>query len=160
MNFCTVPQNQDLSINISLLVISLVVTVLAYCAFPLIYARNRKNAIQRKKYTFLCYGINFLVMLLFAVINGGSSGAPYFLWTWVFSKSGLKTLERRGLLEEVRNNRTVADSCQMSTTKTTAYSLSTSQKICFCRKCGASLKGSDHFCSNCGTEVIAVTEGG
>ena len=160
MNYCTVPQNQDPSINISLLAISLVVTVLAYCAFPLIYARNRKNAIQRKKYTFICYGINFLVMLLFAVINGSSSGAPYFLWTWVFSKSGLKTLERRGLLEEVHNNRTVADSCQMATTETTAYSFSSNQKICFCRKCGASLKGSNHFCSNCGTEVTVVTEGG
>lgn len=160
MNYYTIPYSQDLSTSISLFVVSLGITVLAYCVFPLIYAKSRKNPIQKKKYTRLCYGINFLVMLLFAVINGSSSGAPYFLWTWVFSKSGLKTLERRGLLEEVRNNRTVDDSCQMSTTKTTAYSLSTGQKICFCRKCGASLKGSDHFCSNCGTEVIAVTEGG
>ena len=110
MNYYTIPYSQDLSTNISLLVLSLGLTALAYCAFPLIYAKSRKIPIQKKKYTRLCYGINFLVMLVFAVINGGSSGAPYLLWTWVFSKSGLKTLKHRGLLEETHNDRSTVDS--------------------------------------------------
>ena len=110
MNYYTIPYSQDLSTSISLFVVSLGITVLAYCVFPLIYAKSRKIPIQKKKYTRLCYGINFLVMLVFAVINGGSSGAPYLLWTWVFSKSGLKTLKHRGLLEETHNDRSTVDS--------------------------------------------------
>lgn len=110
MNYCTIPYNQDLSTSISLFIVSLGLTVLAYCAFPLIYAKSRKIAIHKKKYTRLCYGINFLVMLVFVIINGSSSGAPYLLWTWVFSKSGLKTLKQRGLLEETHNDRSTVDS--------------------------------------------------
>ena len=109
MNFLTVSPTQNPSINILSLIISLGLTVLAYCAFPLIYANNCKKAIPKKKYTKLCYGINFLIMLVFALINGGSSGAPYLLWTWVFSKSGLKALERRGLLVEAHSDLSAVD---------------------------------------------------
>ena len=70
------------------IIISLIVTLIVYSAFPLIFSRTRKSNITKEKYYTLCYCINFAVMLLFIAINGElSSGGPYLLWTWVFSSS-------------------------------------------------------------------------
>ena len=82
---------------VPVLLISLLITLVAYGAFPLIFARTRKAVISRKKYNLICFGFNFLVLILFIVLNGSSSAGPYALWTWVFSASGLRTLEERGV---------------------------------------------------------------
>lgn len=82
------------------ILLSLVITLVAYGAFPLIFARVRKDIIAKKEYNILCYCINFLVMMVFIAINGkASSGGAYLIWTCAFSASGLKTLKRRGVLE-------------------------------------------------------------
>ena len=82
--------------------ISLVLTLFIYGAFPVIFAKTRKTPITKKKYKRLCYGINFIGVVFFVALNGASNGAPYILWTWVFSildKSNVKKppLQRRWL---------------------------------------------------------------
>lgn len=142
-----------------LLLISLGITVLTYGAFPVLFVRSRKKIISKKKYTALCYGINFLVMILFFAVNGESSGAPYLLWTWVFSKSGLKTLANNGLIEgnqtdlpEESPNR-LAEHKHASQHVSSVQPTRSTKKIRFCRKCGEALKDDCRFCYKCGTEI-------
>jgi len=173
---------QGPSVYIPLLLVSLVITILAYGAFPFILARTRTKTITKKKYNFLCYGVNFIVMILFIVINGESSGAPYFLWTWVFARSGLKALASRGVLEghdsdflEDDPNRIVEckscgyrnkeyfEACPKCGKHAKQYVYlnqgdKVSDRTCFCRKCGEKLLDGSRFCRKCGTEVIEVPQ--
>ncbi len=87
------------AVYMPVLLISLGITLLAYGIFPIVFAKVRKKTITKKKYTLLCYGVNFFVMFLFLVFNGKSSGAPYILWTGVFLSIGLRTLKKRSVLE-------------------------------------------------------------
>ena len=112
---------------------SLIVTVLVYGAFPLIFANVRNKEITEKKYKRLCYGINIIGMAFFVALNGVSSGAPYLLWTWIFSRWGVNILDSRGVLRDSGN--------------------STTPHICFCRKCGTRLETNSRFCRKCGTAV-------
>lgn len=91
---------QGAGVYIPVILISFVITILAYGIVPFVLARTRKKSITKRKYNFLCYSANFFVMIAFIVINGESAGFPYFLWTWIFTRSGLKTLTDRGLLKE------------------------------------------------------------
>lgn len=87
-------------VYIPIILVSLVITILAYGVYPLIFARARKTVITKKQYNRRCYGINLLVMFVFCAINGeASSGGAYLLWTWIFTSAGLKTLQNRGVLE-------------------------------------------------------------
>lgn len=89
------------AVYVPYILISLVITLIAYGAFPLIYARARRGVITRKKYRRRCFAFNLLVMIGFCVINGGfTSWAPYLLWTTVFSSTGINTLINRGRLGE------------------------------------------------------------
>jgi hypothetical protein len=88
----------------------------------------------------LCYGINAIGLVFFVALNGASNGAPYLLWTWIFSNYGVKTLEAKGLLSDIlpteEENVNIVNS-----------------KICFCRKCGTSIEDGSRFCRKCGTEI-------
>lgn len=153
---------------VPVILVSLVITLVAYGAFPLIFARTRKKVITKRKYNVLCYCVNFLVMLLFIAINdSSSSGGPYFLWTWVFSASGINTLKSRGILDGFQ---------PFDYTKTQTYQASkvvdpevpgeintkpevppaSEEKppIRFCRKCGFELIADSAFCSKCGTAIV------
>ena len=122
------------------IVTSLVVTLLVYGAFPVIFSKTRKTPITKKKYKGLCYGINAIGLVFFVALNGASNGAPYLLWTWIFSNYGVKTLEAKGLLSDIlpteEENVNIVNS-----------------KICFCRKCGTSIEDGSRFCLKCGTEI-------
>ena len=131
---------QGPGVYIPILLLSLIITILGYGAFPFIFARTRKKPVTKKKYRWLCYGINFGVMFLFIVFNGEANGGPYLLWTWLFSRNGIKVLEERGLLKD-NNYIEVEQPAKVD-------------KICFCRKCGAKLIEGSLFCSKCGTEVV------
>ena len=140
------------------IIISLVVTLIAYGAFPLIFSRTRKSNITKKKYYTLCYCINFAAMVLFIAINGEpSSGGPYLLWTWVFSSSGLKTLKCRGLLGESQ-----ADSCSIPSSIeepiiVDAPIVVDHQKSNTCQNCGHKLIDGAAFCNICGAKVSSIT---
>lgn len=101
---------QGPSVYVPVILISLLITLLAYGAFPMIYSRARSQAISSKKFTLHCFGFNFLVFVVFIFINGASSGGPYLLWTGVFSAAGIKVLKDRGVLEGANTNvKTVED---------------------------------------------------
>ena len=145
---------QGPEVYIPILLLSLVITVVAYGAFPLIFAKARKSPITKKKYRGLCYGINVAVMFMFIVINGeASSGGPYLLWTWIFSSWGTRILEDKGLLDDgtyIPSAPTPVQAPQQSKPIVEA------SKICFCRKCGERLIDRSKYCSKCGTEIIEM----
>jgi hypothetical protein len=89
-------------VYIPIVVLSLIITMAAYCAFPLIFAKTRKHTITKIKYNLICYAFNFLIMVLFVAINGKSSGTPYLLWTFVFSLWGERSLQKRDILKAGR----------------------------------------------------------
>lgn len=159
--------NQGPVAYIPIILVSLLITLVAYGAFPLVFARMRKKTITKKKYNLFCYCVNFLVMVLFVAVNGNSSsGAPYLLWTWVFSMSGIKTLKIRGVLEETQNKNYKNDvSTEVANTTISKDSMIAAAehpvseempRIRFCRKCGFELIDGSEFCSRCGT---AITKG-
>ena len=152
---------------IPVILVSLILTLVAYGAFPLGFARTRKKIITKRKYNALCYGINLLMMLLFVAINGeASSGGPYLLWTWVFSASGIQTLKNRGVLEGFQPiDYTKTSTYQASQAMGSGIALETDVKpetfpvpedppIRFCRECGFELIAGSEFCSRCGAAVI------
>ena len=106
------------AVYIPFLLVSLVVTIMAYGAFPYLFARLRKTSITRKKYVLLCYGLNFAVLAIFIIFNGGASnGAPYLLWTSIFSGNGVKYLTRNGLLLKTDNRSKDAPGARKADTK-------------------------------------------
>ena len=130
--------------------ISLAVTLLAYSAFPVLYARVRKNTITKKKYNLHCYLFNFLVMVVFIIFNGESSGGPYFLWTWVFARSGLKKLEERGILEGSQHIQSPVGHVEK---KSAVVSPPVQVQPDHCKQCGKVLLGEAMYCAVCGTKV-------
>lgn len=94
---------QGPSVYIPVLALSVLITVISYCAYPLLLARFRRKPITARKYRVFCYLFNIIVMVFFTALNGSSSGAPYVLWTSVFCHFGKKTLERRNLLVDPDN---------------------------------------------------------
>lgn len=110
---------QDPAAFVLTLIVSLVITLVAYGAFPLIFAMVRNETITKKKYQILCFAINFIVMVVFIAINGEpSSGGPYALWTWAFSILGIKTLKSRGVLEGFSSNASASDKVEKSSIDT------------------------------------------
>ena len=159
--------NQGPAAYIPIILVSLLITLVAYGAFPLVFARMRKKTITKKKYNLFCYCVNFLVMVLFVAVNGNSSsGAPYLLWTWVFSMSGIKTLKIRGVREETQNknykNDVSTEVAEVANTTISKDSMIAAAehpvseempRIRFCRKCGFELIDGSEFCSRCGTAI-------
>ena len=159
--------NQGPAAYIPIILVSLLITLVAYGAFPLVFARMRKKTITKKKYNLFCYCVNFLVMVFFVSVNGNSSsGAPYLLWTWVFSMSGIKTLKIRGVLEETQNknykNDVSTEVAEVANTTISKDSMIAAAehpvseempRIRFCRKCGFELIDGSEFCSRCGTAI-------
>ena len=159
--------NQGPAAYIPMILVSLLITLVAYGAFPLVFARMRKKTITKKKYNLFCYCVNFLVMVLFVAVNGNSSsGAPYLLWTWVFSMSGIKTLKIRGVLEETQNknykNDVSTEVAEVANTTISKDSMIAAAehpvseempRIRFCRKCGFELIDGSEFCSRCCTAI-------
>lgn len=83
--------------------ISLVFTIIAYGSLPMIIALTRKKAISISKYRWLCWGLNTIIFIFFAALNGNAStGAAFGTWTWAFSSLGLSTLRSRCLLAEFK----------------------------------------------------------
>ncbi|HIX92282.1 MAG TPA: hypothetical protein H9681_05310 [Firmicutes bacterium] len=104
---------QGPAVYIPYFLISLLLTMVAYGAFPLLFALIRRSIISKRKYYVLCYCFNFLLMMLFIVISKeASSGFPYLLWTWVFTLSGTKILKRRDVFNDVQYVSKLRDVCE------------------------------------------------
>ncbi len=140
---------QEPAVYVPFFLLSLAITVLAYGAFPFVFAKTRNSLITKKKYKLLCYGVNFIVMGTFIVINGGASnGAPYLLWTWIFSNCGVKILTTKELIMDSKY--VYSEEPATSEPETEIET----DKICFCRKCGEKLLDNSKFCRKCGTEIV------
>ncbi len=85
-----------------------VITFFIFVLFPLLFAQFRKRPIDKKEYTMFCFIANSPTVLLF--LYGAANGLAhpfylacqivyYFLWTYVFSRAGIKILRDRGVLE-------------------------------------------------------------
>lgn len=95
---------QGAEVYVPLLLLSLVITLAAYGAFPLIFAAARRRVITSKRYRVICFGFNLLVMIAFCIINERfTSWAPYIIWTAAFSSVGVRMLEKRGRLGEAKH---------------------------------------------------------
>lgn len=156
----------------AVVLVSLVVTIVVYGAFPVIFAKARSTPITKKKYLCLCFGVNFIGFVLFTILDGGASAAPYFLWTYVFSNYGKKILEANGFLsgvtqenkEQPKYDTTQNPLPQQEDTTLqsppTAKSYQTTSitgskvSIAFCRKCGHKLIDGALFCHKCGSKTI------
>jgi len=87
---------QGPEVYVPFLILSLLITVIAYCAFPLIFAITRKTPIEKKKYSKYCYITNAVIAVIFLILNGGAVNfAPYILWTSIFVAVGNKILEKK-----------------------------------------------------------------
>lgn len=161
-----------------ILFVSLAMTLIAYAAFPVIFAKTRKVPVTKKKYRWFCFGVNIAVMLGFAILNGRTNGAPYLLWTWFFSNYGIKVLRQRSLL--TGNKQDVEEPERWTECKVCGYrskdmfyecpqcgkyaspyqnsqeKKSESGEGHFCRKCGEKLMEGSRFCRKCGAEVVNV----
>lgn len=157
---------QGPAVYIPILLVSLIITMAAYGAFPLIFARTRKKIITKRKYRVLCYGVNLVLMVLLFGLNGGTSYGPYAIWTWVFSAFGIRTLRNGGLLEGWPPDDYAKTTSQASEELDPEISGETDAKtevppileekpeIRFCRKCGFELIAGSDFCSRCGAAVV------
>lgn len=139
---------QGPEVYIPIILLSLAITLIAYGAFPLIFAKIRKAPITKKKYRWICYGINLAAMFVFIILNGEANGSPYLLWTWIFSNRGVKILSSRGVLADGPHIYDTPDSVVE-----TGSSIIKTNRNFFCRNCGEKLIENSRFCRKCGTEV-------
>lgn len=140
---------QGPEVYIPVLLVMLLMTLVAYAVFPLIFAWTRKKIITKTKYNLFCYGTNLLVMFFFIVINGKSSGSPYFLWTCVFSIIGTNILKRRQVLEGYQP----LTSLYQDENTVENNEIRENEPICICQKCGTSIPDCSVFCHKCGTKI-------
>lgn len=171
------------SLLLIILLISFVVTIFVYGAFPLIFAKTTKKPITKKKYKRLCYGLNIIGMVCFIVLNGAASGGPYLLWTWIFSNCGLKTLNSRGLLKDneqtngLNNSELDNNSCEnveestekfqqnsdldidkMSPQEAAEYLVAEQLREKYTPKEKQGKKTKIKYCSHCGSQIDPVTK--
>lgn len=136
---------------IPILIANLVVTILAYGAFPFIFAKIRNASITEKRYRRLCYGINAAVMFVFMILKGGAfNAAPYLLWTWVFSRYGIKELNRKGVIENSGQHQ--EPNCSSNSKSNSSYT-STSDVSFRCSSCGYQDTVEYNTCPKCGAYV-------
>ena len=117
---------QGPSVYVPYILISLAITLAAYGAFPLIFARVRSRVITRKKYRVYCFGFNLLVMITFCIIYGRfSSWAPYLIWTTVFSGMGIRTLINKGALSAPKHFASAQSPLEIASSEPSEFSAST-----------------------------------
>lgn len=160
------------SAYVPVLVISLLITIAVYCAFPLLYAKLRRKPITALKYRVHCFLVNFLIMLVFKLITVGSSTSPYFLWSTVFTYSGVKNLKSRGVLLDPKMKEcagkyaqnTEQESDTIINTVPSPDSLPSEitpakpkkAKSRFCKLCGNSIDPATKKCTGCGKQYFRL----
>ena len=86
-----------------LLITGIVISVLAYGAFPFIYFALSPK-VTFKSYRRRCFLVNFFIYLAFCLIDGTYNAAPYIIWTF-FVTSILKGFHTFKTKEEVQSER-------------------------------------------------------
>ena len=87
------------SAYIPYLLLALVFTLLEYAPVPILFALLRNKGIGSGVYRVICFAGNFVIMGITMFLTGiVANGAPYLLWTGIFSFVGIKILEKKGIL--------------------------------------------------------------
>lgn len=161
------------SVYIPVLVLSLLITVAVYCAFPLLYAKIRRKPITASKYRVHCFLVNFLIMLVFKLVTAGSSASPYFLWTTVFTYSGVKNLRSRGMIldqksaeyagkytQNVESDASIVDISAQPVSEISAPAVAPAKpkktKSRFCKLCGNPIDPATKKCTGCGKQYFRL----
>lgn len=147
---------------IIVLVISLALTLVTYCAIPLLMAYLRKKPIDKKIFWRNCMLANIPVAIIWSVIGESASVGPYIIWSNVFSSVGCKVLAKRGLLVE---QAPTAPAKSKGKFKKDAYTAPHGTPPAagkgpakFCGQCGARLNPTDKFCNGCGARLSTPTD--
>lgn len=85
---------------------ALLLTLLIYGAFPMSFAYLRKTPITKKRFFLYSFSVNFFLMVILIAIavytdqdqKAIPNGFPYFLWTTVFSNTGIGVMTKKNLI--------------------------------------------------------------
>lgn len=164
------------------LFLSLILTIVAYMAFPLIRLLINHGRFEKKRAKKIALWNSIVVGAFFCILTvSGDSGstwnaAPAFLYYWIncavlTDKNAPSEPKPKVNTENTSSNQAVTRPPQISnigeTPKTYgSYNISGSDivlkqeqaveqpKIQFCRKCGNKLANDSIFCNKCGTKII------
>ena len=95
-------------VYLPVLALGLVITALAYGLAPVALAHLWKKPLTRGGYLALCFGANLVPLAAFWLLGGTTVGAPWLLWSWIFSGLGIRVLKSRELLAPEEGSRTVS----------------------------------------------------
>lgn len=160
---------QGPGVYIPYLLISLLITLVAYGSYPLLYAKFQNEPITAMKYRWICFFANLIPMIIFFFLSRTSSGWPYVLWTTVFSSVGKQILERKKLLKDSDSPEHVTSSeppagttleytgkFQQPADFVPAPAKSMKTKNRFCKLCGSSIEPSTKKCTGCGKQYFRL----
>lgn len=154
---------QGPGVYIPVLVLSLLVTLIAYGAYPLLYARLKKKPISRTKYKLKCWFFNVLPMLAFFLLSDRTPAGPYLLWTSIFCHSGLNTLESRNLLIDpdapvlsAETDMEYTGEYQQSAVSVSPPAKPKKAKSRFCKLCGSPIDPATKKCTGCGKQYFRL----
>lgn len=81
------------------IILSICITAAAYAAIPLLIAYCGTSSLSAGKYRLYCFLANIIIMIAFLAISGETTGAPYVLYTVIFSSIGVSVLKKRGRMQ-------------------------------------------------------------
>ena len=164
------------------LFLSLILTIIAYMAFPLIRLWMNHGKFEKKRAKKIALWNSIVVGAFFCILTVvGDSGstwnaAPAFLYYWIncavlTDKNATAKPKEKVNAENTSSNRAVTRPPQISNIDETPKTYGTyningndialkqepaegQPKIQFCRKCGNKLANDSIFCNKCGIKVI------
>lgn len=85
------------------IMMSILITIIAYSVFPLLFAYFRQSSITSKRYRIYSFLFNFVLHVLLVTIgifSNSATIAPMLIWTFVATYIGKKILESHGTLTD------------------------------------------------------------
>lgn len=98
--------------SIETIIVSIIVTLVMYGAFPVSYALIRKKPVSIQTYRAFCIGVTVAVCLVYSTISivlgdRASRGFPAILWGGIFYAWGKKRLMLKTMIERTIWRRTI-----------------------------------------------------
>lgn len=128
--------------SIETIIVSIIVTLVMYGAFPVSYALIRKKPVSIQTYRAFCIGVTVAVCLVYSTISivlgdRASRGFPAILWGGIFYAWGKKRLTLKGILfDKKTGNRLYYDQGEKDNWTCSSCGTSNEAEFQFCKKCG------------------------
>lgn len=148
---------QGPSTYIPALAISLLITLAAYGAYPLLYAKLQNEPITAKNYRRVCYFANLIPLIFFFFLSDKPSPWAYMLWSSVFASFGKQILERRNLLADPDAPASVP-SDELPSDSALEYTEKIQQPAAPVPAPGEPKKSKSRFCKHCGSPIDPLTK--